>query len=82
MGIGGKKYCNCGHLVTRHYVQSGCTEVVEGSDCEDHWICGCRCVRCIHMNAMIRNQEDQNRREQEKEEEGEREREITKPIRL
>lgn len=45
-----KKYCVCGHVVEEHDMQKGCVAIVEGRDCEDHWVCGCRCTPCIHLS--------------------------------
>lgn len=45
-----KVYCICGHRIDSHSVNKGCIERVESSIAEDHWICGCRCVVCIHLS--------------------------------
>lgn len=44
-----KKFCICGHDVYTHHKSDGCTAIVEGSDCEDHWVCRCMCTVCMHL---------------------------------
>jgi hypothetical protein len=48
------KFCHCGHQVILHDMQYGCTAIVEGAECEDHWVCGCKDVVCIHLAAYQR----------------------------
>lgn len=33
-------------------MERGCTVEVESSTCESKWICGCKCVICIHRNLL------------------------------
>lgn len=46
------KYCHCGHLIEQHEYSEygGCTAIIEGSECEDHWRCGCIDIQAIHIN--------------------------------
>lgn len=45
------KFCICGHHVKLHDMQFGCTQIVEASEAEDHWVCGCKDVVSIHIAA-------------------------------
>lgn len=62
----------CGHLVELHDMEKGCTQVVESSTSEDRWVCGCKCVVCIHLSLERRT--IRIRKEQQEEEEQLRER--------
>lgn len=59
--IGRLKYCICGHLVVLHEMGYGCTAIIEGSECEDHWRCDCKCVICIHVNAYQKEQKEEKK---------------------
>ena len=56
----GKARETCGHPVEMHDIDKGCTQLVESSISEDHWICGCRCVICIHLH-LERIQEERKK---------------------
>lgn len=43
------KYCHCGHLINQHEYD-GCTAIIEGTECEDHWPCRCMDIQAIHIN--------------------------------
>lgn len=45
-------------------MKKGCIEIVEGTRCEDHWICGCRCVQCVHLNASRKSKMEKQKQKQ------------------
>lgn len=42
----------CCHPIEFHDMERGCTVEVESSICDSKWICGCKCVICIHRNLL------------------------------
>lgn len=48
----GSRIDSCCHPIEFHDMDVGCTYRVESTTSEDHWICGCKCVICIHRNLL------------------------------